>query len=267
MNIRKLVESGDYQGIVVKTLEHMPDNKFKPLVIDGLSNGQSDARTALAALAHQIEPIEYLEIGVWYGWSLFAVASLCSGVNITGIDAWKPNYADVKTASEAHINTMLNTLPLEITENIVKLNILSGTSSNVLPTLSENRYDLIFVDGDHSTAGAILDLDYALTHCVAGGAVVFDDLVPTNEGGNLSMIEVWEMMKIKYPEFEYHDFVNNTVVPFGVALLPAAPKKKRKPAAGNSPAEPKTEPSHHESVAKRRGQKTKTTRRAPTQKN
>ena len=81
------------------------------------------------------------------------------------------------------------------------LDLYNGDSKTIVPTL-EGNYDLITVDGDHSTEGALADL----RNCIErfNYALVFDDIDISPE-----VQDAWKIIQQEYPGFQYeeHDMV------------------------------------------------------------
>ncbi len=56
-----------------------------------------------------------------------------------------------------------------------RLTLLKGSSHDTLPSMPKATFDLIHVDGDHSSEGARLDLLDILAFCRLGTIILFDD--------------------------------------------------------------------------------------------
>jgi predicted O-methyltransferase YrrM len=59
--------------------------------------------------------------------------------------------------------------------NAHKHKILIGKSENILPTLEENSFDLIYVDGSHLKKDVAIDARLSFKLCKPGGLIFFDD--------------------------------------------------------------------------------------------
>jgi predicted O-methyltransferase YrrM len=141
----------------------------------GASWRYADIVTVLAAAADLLRPRSYLEIGVRRGRSMSVVARRAPECALVGIDLWNVGYAGIENPGPEHVRARLaevgHTGPVEL---------LSGDSHEVLPRLWSERpdltFDLVTVDGDHSTRGAARDLRDVLPRLRIGGALVFDDI-------------------------------------------------------------------------------------------
>ena len=52
---------------------------------------------------------------------------------------------------------------------------MKGTSEHVLPSLRDNRYDIIYIDGNHRSANVLMDAMLSWTCLKPGGILIFDD--------------------------------------------------------------------------------------------
>jgi len=100
----------------------------------------------------------------------------------TGIDQWKYD-----TTMEHEKNKIKNWNTQEKWDDIYKsvlkklskfedrASIIRGSSRDVVPTLV-HKYDVIYVDGDHSYEGAKKDLELSLDVLAEDGKIIVDDL-------------------------------------------------------------------------------------------
>ena len=98
-----------------------------------------------------------------------------------------------------------NLRQLSIPEDTInKIEFKVGDSKVTVPEL-EGEFDYILVDGDHSKAGAIADLENVKRLVTSGGVIVFDDITPDG----MDLLDVWSNFKDKYKdEFEWYDNQN-----------------------------------------------------------
>lgn len=96
-----------------------------------------------------LKPKSILEVGVRFGYSL---ASLASGAQIT-TDIFGIDYESYALNSVAIATDSLKSLGIEA-------NIIYGNSHNFDVEKSFNRkhFDLVHIDGDHTTNGALIDI-------------------------------------------------------------------------------------------------------------
>lgn len=114
---------------------------------------------------------DYLEVGVRRGRSLACVFSGSSKVRMTCVDLWVENYAGISNPGPEFVKSEIRRLG-----NPTQLKMLSGNSHDLFPKFSENAFDLVTVDGDHSDEGAMQDLVDAYRVLRPGGAILFDDI-------------------------------------------------------------------------------------------
>jgi predicted O-methyltransferase YrrM len=137
------------------------------------------------------ESIRILEIGSWTGMSALAWADAIQFYfggrgTITCVDAWQPfvdmnanpnpNYQDtdaILRSGEAYevFQNNMRSLPATVT-----LEVHRGWSRDVLPSLQEEAYDLVYIDGDHSYATARSDIANSMKLVRQGGIISGDEL-------------------------------------------------------------------------------------------
>ncbi len=125
--------------------------------------------------------IKYLEIGVALGEHAEQVLR-DKDIYYTGIDQWKYD-----TTMEHEKNKIKNWNTQEKWDDVYKsvlkklskfedrASIIRGSSRDVVPTLV-HKYDVIYVDGDHSYEGAKKDLELSLEVLAEDGKIIVDDL-------------------------------------------------------------------------------------------
>ena len=124
---------------------------------------------------------KYLEIGVAMGEHAEQVLRN-KDIYYTGIDQWKYD-----TTMEHEKNKIKNWNTQEKWDDVYKsvlkklskfedrASIIRGSSRDVVPTLV-HKYDVIYVDGDHSYEGAKKDLELSLEVLAEDGKIIVDDL-------------------------------------------------------------------------------------------
>lgn len=128
-------------------------------LITRLARELSDANTS---------PIHYLEIGTQEGGSANAAfESHCIGLAVL-VDTWGVEYGGSGRNSPQHVVERLGP------DRMRKTLIITGSSSQVIPTLL-HKFDLIFVDGDHSEVGCLTDMTNCLPLLAPGGVMLVDD--------------------------------------------------------------------------------------------
>lgn len=202
---------------VIKSLE--PDDYLRYLLayyevgIDrfGDSWAYADILTVLVATARLIRPRSYLEIGVRNGRSMAMVASICQTCEIVGIDLWTSNYADMSNPGPDFVRAEMTKLG-----HTGRLELISGDSHVVLPDFfskhSDEYFDLITVDGDHTEKGAEQDLCDVLPRLKVGGVLVFDDI---SHPLHPYLADVWHQVLVADSRFLTWQF---TELGYGVAF-------------------------------------------------
>jgi predicted O-methyltransferase YrrM len=179
------------------------DTIYGPQVMDLLNKSQPETRAIVHFIAKTLQPSSYLEVGVRRGWSTCALAMAAPECEIYAFDEWQVNYAHVP-----------NPGPDFVTGEAAKfgytkpINFVSGDSHYTLKQFfSQNpgkTIDMILIDGDHSEAGALMDLRDTMPHVTIGGAMLFDDIYDIP-----SLHDVWRGLASEFPNFRYFSFNEN----------------------------------------------------------
>lgn len=82
-----------------------------------------------------------------------------------------------------------------------KFSILVGTSDDFHDVLSRHKFDMLFIDGDHTEEWARKDYENLVPYIRPGGLVVFHDIANTelHAKQNCHVWKVWEA--VKAPEY------------------------------------------------------------------
>ena len=164
--------------------------------------------------------VRYLEIGVRLGHSLAAVL-LAAGDRLEyadGVDLWIAGYAGEPQAGAQGVTSALGQLGIDT--NAVTLH--SGDSHVILPLMvsSGGTYNLILVDGDHTTEGAAQDLADCWEMLESGGFLVFDDAYYAGDprqrgpGGSTWLREVWDDFYLEHQHESIAREVQNADPPY-----------------------------------------------------
>ena len=171
----------------------------------------ADITTVLAAATRLLRPRSYLEVGVRRGRSAAVVAAVAPECGIVAVDLWNEGYAGMENPGPDHVRAQLQRVG-----HSGPIRFLSGDSHIELPRLfaaePELTFDLITVDGDHSTQGASRDLEDVLPRLRVGGALVFDDV---SHQAHPALVRVWHetvAARRRYATWMYDD------VGYGVAV-------------------------------------------------
>lgn len=121
-------------------------------------------------------PIQYLEIGAFYGANLLSVAESYAShpdSKLVCIDPWMDYeaYPEYKGQQDGIYSTFLNNVE-SIRE---KLTIHRGFSNEVIPTLKDDSFDIIYIDGNHEPEFVLEDAVLSFRKLKVGGYLIFDD--------------------------------------------------------------------------------------------
>ncbi len=125
-------------------------------------------------------PMNCLEIGSFEGrGSLLIVDKLCRSPEskLYCVDPWDDCYVkdfEPFTNRNSQFVGQYERFMKNINEN-PKIIPLRGKSSEMVPTLKDNSFDFVFIDGDHSPEGVYLDATLCFPKVKAGGRILFDD--------------------------------------------------------------------------------------------
>ena len=112
--------------------------------------------------------LSYLELGTQDGGS--ADAALKSGTVDMAvlIDTWGEDYGGTNRGSPDFV---IQRLGAELMRNTI---ILTGDTKTIAPLIA-HKFDVIFVDADHSEAGCLADMENALKLLCENGMLLVDD--------------------------------------------------------------------------------------------
>ena len=139
------------------------------------------------AFAELAQPRNVLEIGVRLGMCTSAIAAGAPEAGFDCVDMWAGVYSGRANPGPEPARQNLKTVGHR---GVVEFH--QGNSHAVLPALAaakpQLQYDLILVDGDHSTAGATQDLRDTFPRLAPGGMLVFDDI---GNAGCPGLLPLW----------------------------------------------------------------------------
>ncbi len=122
---------------------------------------QRPHRDFLRVLSADVGPQSVLEVGVRDGDSLCAILTGSGVVHRLALcDTWGATHGGTDRRSHAHIEQMLAARGYG-----GEVQWLDGPSGELLPTILPPWFDLVHIDGDHSTEGALRDLRLAWPLC------------------------------------------------------------------------------------------------------
>jgi predicted O-methyltransferase YrrM len=124
------------------------------------------------------KPIRYAEIGAFYGANLISVAEMYGShpdSTLIAIDPWTdyaeyPEYKGQQATIYDAFQQNISACGLSD-----RITVKRGYSSEVLPTLQDSFFDLIYIDGNHEPEYVLEDAVLAFRKLKVGGMLIFDD--------------------------------------------------------------------------------------------
>tara|TARA_R110000868_G_scaffold4521_3_gene28427 strand:+ start:441 stop:1013 length:573 start_codon:yes stop_codon:yes gene_type:complete len=123
-------------------------------------------------------PINYLEIGTFYGANLLSVASsygLHNESKLHCIDPWDDyaEYPEYKSQQATIYKTFMDNV--EKSRYKDKVQVHRGFSNVEIPKFEDNFFDIIYIDGNHEPEFVLEDAVLAFRKLKKDGIMVFDD--------------------------------------------------------------------------------------------
>lgn len=127
---------------------------------------------------YQNRPINYLEIGVFYGANLISVANtygLHPDSKLYGVDPWEDynDYPEYKTEQPKIYDSFTANLQKSGVQD--KVTIHRGYSSTEIPKFQDEMFDIIYIDGNHEPEYVLEDAVLSFRKLKKGGIMIFDD--------------------------------------------------------------------------------------------
>ena len=122
-------------------------------------------------------PINYLEIGVFYGIHAIQVSEKLTNPSskIQCVDPWVDYNEYHEYLGQQHKIWNAFKENLSKCENRNKFEIHRGFSDDIVPTFSDNFFDIVYVDGNHETEYVYRDGCMSFQKLKKGGYMIFDD--------------------------------------------------------------------------------------------
>ena len=126
------------------------------------------------------EPMKIMEIGAYHG------ANVCSYMRtyathpeseVHCVDPWLDykEYSEYKDKQPTNYSIFLQNISKLDPQDVHKIYIHRGLSENIVPSLEDDSYDIIYIDGNHEIRYVLEDAMYALKKIKKGGWIIFDD--------------------------------------------------------------------------------------------
>jgi predicted O-methyltransferase YrrM len=124
------------------------------------------------------DPIRYLEIGTFYGANLLSVGDTYGKHDeseLYCIDPWieYDEYQEYKSEQSKIYETFQRNVNNSVHKNKIKIH--RGFSNDVIPTFSDNFFDIIYIDGNHEPEYVLEDAVLSFRKLKKGGYLIFDD--------------------------------------------------------------------------------------------
>lgn len=123
-------------------------------------------------------PINYLEIGTFYGGNLLSVVQTYASHTYSKlfcIDPWVDyeDYPEYRGQQQHIFNSFLDNI--ERSGQKDKIIICRGYSNDVIPKLQDNFFDIIYIDGNHEPEYVLEDAVLSFRKLKKNGIMIFDD--------------------------------------------------------------------------------------------
>lgn len=147
---------------------------------EGTSFRLSENWNTIIPIDLQNKPIKYLEVGAYHGANVISVAEsygLHPESKLYCIDPWinYDEYPEYKEEGKQEDNFNIFTKNIKNNNLENKVITLRGFSSDEIPKLEDNLFDIIFIDGNHEPEYVLEDAVLSFPKLKVGGYMVFDD--------------------------------------------------------------------------------------------
>jgi len=124
------------------------------------------------------KPINYLEIGTFYGANLLSVANsygLHNDSKLYCIDPWEDydEYPEYKNQQTSIYNAFLTNVENSGMKDKIVIN--RGYSNIEIPKFEDNFFDIIYIDGNHEPEYVLEDAVLSFRKLKNNGIMIFDD--------------------------------------------------------------------------------------------
>ncbi len=147
---------------------------------------------------YKMKNTKLLEIGTFCGTNAMAISSILPNVSITTIDLRSDDkrLKGFYSLPANSIEAMKRNRSRLNSEQCPNISFLEMSSTMLHRSLPQQNYELIWIDGDHTTFGPYNDLHYALTVADANTLILMDDVF-ANDPSNATIAA------LRYLEADY----------------------------------------------------------------
>jgi len=117
--------------------------------------------------------INYLEIGIFEGHSLFFIYEKLRNISITAVDPYK-DYNEIKPFLKNKISFVFKSFQKNIKKFKVKVDFFKIKSSKFFK-INKKKFDIIYIDGSHFYLDVLEDLKNSLNILNNEGIIILDD--------------------------------------------------------------------------------------------
>uniref|UniRef100_A0A6C0CVI3 Methyltransferase n=1 Tax=viral metagenome TaxID=1070528 RepID=A0A6C0CVI3_9ZZZZ len=124
------------------------------------------------------KPINYLEIGAFYGANIISVANtygIHKDSKLYCIDPWEDydEYLEYKNEQSSIYNSFISNIENSGVKDKIIIN--RGYSNVEIPKLQDEFFDIIYIDGNHEPEYVLEDAVLSFRKLKKGGIMIFDD--------------------------------------------------------------------------------------------
>ena len=124
------------------------------------------------------KPINYLEIGTFYGANILSVEATYGShpdSKMYCIDPWEDydEYSEYRNEQPKIYETFIENIEKSGKKN--KFIVKRGYSNNEVPNLPDDFFDIIYIDGNHEPEYVMEDAVLSFRKLKKGGIMIFDD--------------------------------------------------------------------------------------------
>ncbi len=176
-----------------------------------LSDGDKRSLLSCQAAARKLSaPFSYLEIGSYLGGSIQPYLLDDSCELVYSIDKRPEVQPDERGTSYTYLNNstqrMIELLTEVSAENIGKVKSVDGDTRALDPAVIGEKFDVCFIDGEHTDEAVLSDFRFCLAHLKENGAILFHD-APITYNGIAGCIEMLREKGIKFRAYSLPDIV------------------------------------------------------------